>query len=158
MAEIKGDEMYLQWLIVAAFRYAVPRHGTQSMYGIGDVILDNMGILRDEFIRQFIVDIKEQFDSERIAREVKEEYQKDFFKRLLGHTSDYIRYLKDERDPKAQELYKNLVVVQELAKEVKIKKVDTYKPSWLYDTSYLRPMYERLQEEYVKRGYKRIED
>lgn len=158
MAEIKGDDMYLQWLIVAAFRYAVTRHGTQSMLGIGDVILDNMGILRDEFIRQFIVDIKEQFDSERIARETKEEYEKDFFKRLLGHTSDYVRYLKDERDPKAQELYKNLLVVQELAKEVKIKKVDTYRLSWLYDTSYLRPMYERLQEEYVKRGYKRIED
>ena len=156
--QIKGDEMELQWLMVDAFRYALPRHGTQSLLGISDVILDNIDVLCDEFLRQLILGIKEQFDSERIAREVKDEYEKDFFKRLLGHTGDYVRYLKDERDPKTQELYKHLLAVQELAKEVKIKKADTYRPSWLCDTSYLRPMYERLQEEYVKRGYKRIEE
>ena len=158
MAAIKGDEMYLQWLMVAAFRYSVNRHATQSMYGIGDVIIDNIGLLDDGFIAQFIRDIQTELRGVEYARQTKEEYKRDFFKRLNGHVGDYVRYLKDERDPKAQELYKTLLKVQELTKEVKIKAVDDYTPSWLYDADYLKPMLEALQQEYEKRGNRRIDD
>lgn len=59
-AVIKGSKQELNWLIVAAFRYAVCRHTMQSMWGIERVILDNLDILSTEFVKQFIRDIKHE--------------------------------------------------------------------------------------------------
>ena len=47
---IKGPQDRINWLMVAAFRYCVERHTTQAMYGVGDVILDNLDVLHTEFI------------------------------------------------------------------------------------------------------------
>ena len=155
MAVIQGEDMKLQWLIVDAFRYAVGRHGTHAILDIEEVLFDNIDIMDDGFIAQFIRDIKNEMDTARFLSSVTDGYKKDFFKRLNGHVDDYIRYLKDE--PDAKELYNHLVAVRSLTDKTKLKKTDTYSPKWFCDASYLKPMYERLQEEYVKRGYKRIE-
>lgn len=48
---IKGPQDRINWLMVAAFRYCVGRHTTQAMYGVGDVILDNLDVLHTEFIQ-----------------------------------------------------------------------------------------------------------
>ena len=94
---IKGSEQYLNWLIVAAFRYCVSRHTTQAMWGIENVILDNIDILSTEFIKQFIRDIK----SEQYATEVQQNFNKrdstDYFARLERHIEDYQRDLKTKK-------------------------------------------------------------
>lgn len=51
---IIGPANKINWLMVAAFRYAVNRHTTQAMYGIDEVILNNLDVLNTVFIEQFI--------------------------------------------------------------------------------------------------------
>lgn len=149
---IKGPQDRINWLMVAAFRYCVGRHTTQSMYGVGDVILDNLDVLHTEFIKQFIRDI----EREQFATEVDHKYNKcyatDFFARLKAHIKDYQHYLKDEKGAKQQELYKLLCQVMELIPQVDM----SYKwPAWecrVDDTTYLTPMLNRLKAELKKRG------
>ena len=148
---IKGPQNGLNWLVVAAFRYCVCRHRTQSMWGVEDVILGNIDVLHTEFIRQFIRDIKhEQYITE-IEQERNKSYATNFFKRLQVHIEDYQRDLKDEKGEKAQELYKTLCRVMELIPQVDM----THRwKSWAYqldDTSYLTPMLQRLEAELQKR-------
>ena len=149
---IKVPKQNINWLIVSAFRYCVNRHRAQPMWGVQDVILDNLDVLSTEFIKQFIRDIKH----EQYATEVEQEHNKrdelDFFARLKAHIEDYQRYLKDEKGEKAQELYKLLCDVMEL-----IPRVDmTHKwPLWEHrvdDTTYLTPMLNRLEAELQKRS------
>ena len=102
---IKGPQDRINWLMVAAFRYCVGRHTTQAMYGVGDVILDNLDVLHTEFIKQFIREIeREQYVTE-LDQERNKRYAIDFFARLQGHIKDYQRDLKDEKGEKQQELY-----------------------------------------------------
>lgn len=149
---IKGAKQNLNWLIVAAFRYAVCRHTTQSMWGIENVILDNLDVLSTEFVKQFIRDIKR----EQYATEVENNFNKrdstDYFARLRGHIEDYQRYLKNEKGEKAQELYKALCKVMELIPQVDM----SHKWDWatwrrVEDTSYLTPMLNKLKAELQKR-------
>ena len=56
---IEGNNQNLQWLIVSAFRYSVNRHFTQAMWGIEDVIVNNLHVLDKVFIKQFIDDERE---------------------------------------------------------------------------------------------------
>lgn len=148
---IKGAKQELNWLIVAAFRYAVCRHTMQSMWGIEKVILNNLDILSTEFIKQFIRDIKH----EQYATEVENNFNKrdstDYFARLQGHIEDYQRDLKNEKAEKAQELYKLLCQVMELIPQVDM----THKWDWatrrVDDTTYLTPMLNRLKAELQKR-------
>ena len=149
---IKGSEQYLNWLIVAAFRYCVSRHTTQAMWGIENVILDNLDILSAEFIKQFIRDIK----SEQYATEVQQNFNKrdstDYFARLERHIEDYQRDLKNEKSEKAQELYKTLCKVMELIPQVDM----SHKWDWatwrrVEDTSYLTPILNKLKAELQKR-------
>lgn len=148
---IKGPNMNINWLVVAAFRYAVCRHTTQAMWGIENVILDNLDILSTEFVKQFIRDIKR----EQYATEVENNFNKrdstDYFARLRGHIDDYQRDLKNEQGEKAQELYKLLCQVMELIPQVDM----SHKwPAWEWrvdDTTYLTPMLDRLKAELKKR-------
>ena len=148
---IKGPKMNLNWLVVAAFRYAVCRHTTQAMWGIEEVILDNLDVLTTEFIKQFVRDIKR----EQYATEVQQNFNKrdstDYFARLKNHIEDYQRGLKNEKGEKAQELYKALCQVMELIPQVDM----THKwPAWEWridDTTYLMPMLNRLKDELKKR-------
>lgn len=148
---IKGPQDRINWLMVAAFRYCVGRHTTQAMYGVGDVILDNLDVLHTVFIKQFIRDI----EREQFATEVDHKYNKcyatDFFARLKAHIDDYQRYLKDEKGEKQQELYQLLCQVMELIPQVDM----SYKWDWnvgrVDDTTYLTPMLNRLKAELEKR-------
>ena len=94
---IKGPKTNINWLVVAAFRYAVCRHTMQSMWGIENVILDNLDVLTTEFIKQFVRDIKR----EQYATEVENNFNKrdstDYFDRLQRHIDDYRRDLKNEK-------------------------------------------------------------
>lgn len=148
---IKGPQDRINWLMVAAFRYCVGRHTTQAMYGVGDVILDNLDVLHTEFIKQFIREIeREQYVTE-LDQERNKRYAIDFFARLQGHIKDYQRDLKDEKGEKQQELYKLLCQVMELIPQVDM----SYKwPAWEWrvdDTTYLTPMLNRLKDELKKR-------
>ena len=93
---IKGPKININWLVVAAFRYAVCRHTTQAMWGLENVILDNLDVLTTEFIKQFVRDIKR----EQYATEVENNFNKrdstDYFDRLQRHIDDYRRDLKRE--------------------------------------------------------------
>lgn len=148
---IKGPKMNINWLIVSAFRYCVNRHTTQAMWGIENVILDNLDVLSTEFIKQFIRDIK----SEQYSTEVQQNFNKldstDYFARLRGHIEDYQRDLKNEKGEKAQELYKTLCKVMELIPQVDM----SHKwPTWEHrvdDTTYLTPMLNKLKAELEKR-------
>ena len=153
---IKGPNQNLQWLIVGSFRYAVNRHGTQCMWGIEDLIKDNIDCLDDCFIEQFIRAIQDEQRLERLSREWEQEEKNDFWKRLRSHVEEYIRYLKDEPSTGAQEVYNKLQEVMAMTEQVKIDKFN-YK-SWrtLEDTSYLKPLLEFLQQEYERRGHQRI--
>ena len=149
---IKGPKMNLNWLVVAAFRYAVCRHTTQAMWGIEDVILDNLDVLTTEFIKQFVRDIKR----EQYATEVQQNFNKrdstDYFARLKNHIEDYQRGLKNEKGEKAQELYKALCQVMELIPQVDMThKWDSVLWRRVDDTSYLTPMLNRLEAELQKR-------
>ena len=149
---IKGPKMNLNWLVVAAFRYAVCRHTTQAMWGIEEVILDNLDVLTTEFIKQFVRDIKR----EQYATEVQQNFNKrdstDYFARLKNHIEDYQRGLKNEKGEKAQELYKALCQVMELIPQVDMThKWDSGLWRRVDDTSYLTPMLNRLKDELKKR-------
>lgn len=149
---IKGSKQNINWLIVSAFRYAVCRHTTQAMWGIENVILDNLDVLHTEFIKQFIRDI----EREQYATEVDNEYSRresiDFFARLKNHIEDYQRDLKNEKGEKTQELYKLLCEVMELIPQVDMShKWDLELWRRVDDTSYLTPMLQRLQVELQKR-------
>lgn len=153
---IKGPNQNLQWLIVGSFRYAVNRHGTQCMWGIEDLIKDNIDCLDDCFIEQFIRAIQDEQRLERLSREWEQEEKNDFWKRLRSHVEEYIWYLKDEPSTGAQEVYNKLQEVMAMTEQVKIDKFN-YK-SWrtLEDTSYLNPLLKFLQQEYERRGHHRI--
>lgn len=148
---IIGPANKINWLMVAAFRYAVNRHTTQAMWGIEEVILDNLDVLTTEFIKQFVRDIKR----EQYATEVQQNFNKrdstDYFARLKNHIEDYQRDLKDEKGEKQQELYKLLCQVMELIPQVDM----SHKwPAWEWridDTTYLTPMLNRLKDELKKR-------
>lgn len=102
MKKISGKDLELQWLIVAAFRYALTRHSTQFILNIEDVIFNNIKLLQDCSIKSFIQDI----------------YYEQFKTSI------------NEWD------------------------VGTLQNP---DTSYLNNILERLQQEYISRGYQRIE-
>lgn len=153
---IKGPNQNLQWLIVGSFRYAVNRHGTQCMWGIEDLIKDNINCLNDCFIQQFIEEIQDEQRLERLSREWEAEEKQDFWKRLRSHVKDYIWYLKEESGDAVNEMLKLLNDVLAKTEEIKVEKYN-YKP-WrsIQDTSYLNPLLEFLQQEYERRGHKRI--
>ena len=154
---IKGPNQNLQWLIVGSFRYAVNRHGTQCMWGIEDLIKENIDCLDDCFIKQFIEEIQDEQRLERLSREWEQEEKNDFWKRLRSHVKEYIGYLRDAPSTGAQEIYNKLQEVMGMTEQVKIDKFN-YK-SWrtLEDTNYLNPLLEFLQKEYERRGHQRIE-
>ena len=148
---IKGPQDCINWLMVAAFRYCVGRHTTQAMYGIDEVILNNLDVLNTVFIEQFIDAIEhEQYVTE-LDQERNKRYAIDFFARLKTHIKDYQRDLKDEKGEKQQELYKLLCKVMELIPQVDM----SHKwPAWEWridDTTYLTPMLNRLKDELEKR-------
>ena len=149
---IKGPKINLNWLIVAAFRYAVCRHTTQAMWGIENVILDNLDVLTTEFISQFVRDIKrEQYVTE-VQQNSNKVYSVDYFERLKNHIEDYQRGLKNEKGEKAQELYKLLCQVMEQIPQVDMShKWDSELWRRVDDTSYLTPMLNRLEAELQKR-------
>lgn len=149
---IKGQKDFVNWLIVSAFRYCVNRHPTQAMYGVGDVILDNLDVIHTEFIRQFIRDIEHEQYVTSLEHNWNEKIAKDFFDRLKGHIKDYQRYLKDEKGEKQQELYKLLCEVMELIPQVDMSyKWQDWKVGRVDDTTYLTPMLNRLKAELEKR-------
>ncbi len=149
---IKGAKQELNWLIVAAFRYAVCRHTTQAMWGIEEVILGNLDVLTTEFIKQFVRDIKREQSATEVQQNFNKRDSTDYFARLKGHIEDYQRYLRDEKGEKAQELYKLLCQVMELIPQVDMShKWDSELWRRVDDTTYLTPMLNRLEAELQKR-------
>lgn len=148
---IKGSNDFINWLIVSAFRYCVNRHPTQAMYGVGDVILDNLDVVADVFIDQFIRDIEHEQEIEEISRRYQHKEQFDFFYRLKVHVEDYQRYLKDERSEPAQKLYHLLNEVMDIIPKVDMSHKTADWTRSVEDTSYLTPMLNKLKEEREKR-------
>ena len=153
---IKGPNQNLQWLIVGSFRYAVNRHGTQCMWGIEDLIKDNIDCLDDCFIEQFIRAIQDEQRLERLSREWEQEEKENFWERLQGHLKDYIRYLKDMPTADCQDACKMLEGVLKMTKLVEVEKHHHIPWRQIDDTSYLNPLLEFLQQEYERRGHHRI--
>ena len=151
MAEIKGEEQALAWLIVAAFRYAINRHGTQAMRGIEKPILDNLHLLNDDFIRQFIHEIEWEQRAQAIDEEEQGKEKNEFFYRLKVHVSDYINYLqKQKQNEDAQKMCSLLNDVMEACKTAKVN----LPPPWwrqVEDTNYLTPLLNELREEVERR-------
>ena len=148
---IKGSEQYLNWLIVAAFRYCVSRHTTQAMYGVDKVILDNIGLLHTEFIKQFIYDIELEQHSTEIEKNYNRQYATNFFKRLQDHVGDYRRCLREETSEKAKELCKALDKVMKLIPQVDMTHRWQHWEHRVDDTTYLTPMLNKLKAELQKR-------
>lgn len=151
MAEIKGEEQALARLMVAAFRYAINRHGTQAMRGIEEPILDNLHLLNDDFIRQFIHEIEWEQWAQAIAEEEQGKEKNEFFYRLKVHVSDYIKCLqKQKQNEDAQKMCSLLNDVMETCKTAKVN----LPPPWcrqVEDTSYLTPLLNKLREEVERR-------
>ena len=69
MNNIHGEQPYLGWVLIMAFRYAINRHLTQALKDIEGVIVDNFHLMCDDFIGQMIRDINEQYRIYNIATE-----------------------------------------------------------------------------------------
>lgn len=65
---VKGSKRNLNWLIVSAFRYCINRHTTRALNGIDEIILDNLSVVNDVFIKQFIDGIEHEQEMERYSR------------------------------------------------------------------------------------------
>lgn len=156
--KIKGSEHGFETLLLFAYRYAINRHCTQAMWSIEPILLQNLNMVHNEFIRQMIQGILDEKRCELYDKETEEKEKADFFYRLRKHVEDYERYLRDEQGEDAKELYGLLVRVLELCETVKIEdKCSAYYRNG-FGTEYLDNMLEQLQQEYERRGNKRIAD
>lgn len=150
---IKGETMFLNWLVVAAFRYSINRHKTRAMSGIDNVILNNLDVIKTVFIRQFVRDIEFEQNVTDSQNEIVKRDTIDFFACLKRGVKDYKGYLENEESEKAKELYGLLCKVDELIPQVDMShKFADWKINDVEDTSYLTPMLEALKAELVKRG------
>ena len=151
---IEGNNQNLQWLIVSAFRYSVNRHFTQAMWGIEDVIVNNLHVLDKVFIKQFIDDIYNEKRIEEIERDWKLRNEHDIFNNVKGHIDDTIRTIKDVNDVEVQNLYSKLIEVKELLGKVDQDKIADrryiYKPM-VASTDYLDRLLKILEQEYADR-------
>lgn len=100
----RQEQHTLACIMLMAFRYGVNRHGTQSLFRPDEhtVIEQNLDLMCDDFIRQMICGIHNEYR------------------------------LWNLRQEEGQKLY------------------------CLDNPHYLQPMLDKLQDEYEKRGYKRI--
>lgn len=63
---IVGEQPFLSWLMIFAFRYGVKRHYTQALEPLFPLFKQNITLLHDEFLIQMIRDINLEF---RIAKD-----------------------------------------------------------------------------------------
>lgn len=107
MTCIKGENPYLGWLLLMAFRYAVGRHFTQSLKDIDRLILDNIHLLCDDFVGQMIRDINDQYRIYNITHEKQkdainpnylEPFRQACLKELESRGCPYRSYSFDEYD------------------------------------------------------------
>lgn len=155
---IRGSEYKFETLMLFAYRYAIGRHFTQTMWNIEPIILQNLNMIHDEFIRQMIQGILDEKRCERYGKNTEGKEKADFFYRLRKHVEDYERYLRDEKGDDAKEMYGLLVKVLELCNTVKIEDKCSAYDRFGFGTEYLDNMLEQLQQEYERRGHQRIVD
>ena len=151
---IQGCSTYLNWVLVAAFRYSIDRHQTQAMYGIDQVISDNIGIISTGFLKQFVDGIQNEVRINEFAAEWELSRENDIFFGLKGHIKDAQRMVCDVNDEKTQEIYRLLnqltVLLEDVDQDKIINRENIYKPK-RYDLSYLMPLLAKVSSEIEKR-------
>ena len=149
---IIGNKTFINWLVVSAFRYCVNRHQTQAMYGVGDVMLDNLEVINTEFIRQFIRDIEREQEHTEFGHNYNKKRVLDYFEGLKGLIEDAQRVLKDEKGEEHQKL---LQMLNEVMEQIPKADMSHHFEGWKLfdnpDTTYLNPMLNRLKAELEKR-------
>lgn len=153
----------LACVLLCAYRYAVNRHGTRCLDrgDLGDIILGNLDLMCDDFIRQMIEGIYQQrrwcsMDRDHRYPIMRIDYLMDDFAKT-------VQYLLEEGKIKECEKLTDIVNrVNEISRDVQWLEKDLRKELeevyWDDDTSYLDPFLEALQQEYEKRGFDRIEE
>ena len=153
----------LACVLLCAYRYAVSRHGTRCLdrADLGDIILGNLDLMPDDFIRQMIDGIFEQKRWCSIDRNHRSAILHIDY--LVGDFAETIEWMikegKIKESEKLAEIVKTLEQtsrnIQWLEKDLRQEIEKTY---WDDDTSYLDPFLEALQQEYEKRGFERIKE
>lgn len=107
MTTIRGENPYLGWLLIMAFRYAVGRHFTQALTDIDGIILDNIHLMCDDFVNQMVRDINDQYRIYNVTREKNKEatnpnylepFRQACLKELEKRGCPYRSYSFDEYD------------------------------------------------------------
>lgn len=157
------EEHELACVLLCAYRYAVGRHGTRCLErgDLGDVILSNLHLMNDDFIRQMIDGVYEQRRWHSLSKEHR--YPILRIESVLGDFAEAICWLIEQKKIKeCEKLSKIVAEVNRLSRDIQWLEKDLREPlekvCWDDDTSYLDPFLEALQVEYEKRGYKRIEE
>lgn len=66
---IYGEQPYLGWLMIMAFRYGVGRHGTQCLKDVFSLFQNNIHLMNDGFIVQMLEEIEWEFEYHKDAKE-----------------------------------------------------------------------------------------
>lgn len=149
---IIGDRTYLNWLMVSAFRYCVGRHQTRAMYGVDNVLTDNIEVLQTAFIQQFIDDIEQEQKITKIRNQRAHRRVLDYFEGLKGQIRDAQGVLKDEKGEEHQKLLQMLnEVMEQIPKADMGHRFQGFEWFDNPDTTYLNPMLNRLKAELEKR-------
>ena len=107
MTTIRGENPYLSWLLIMAFRYAVGRHFTQALTDIDGIILDNIHLMCDDFVSQMVRDINDQYRIYNVTHEKNKEatnpnylepFRQACLKELEKRGCPYRSYSFDEYD------------------------------------------------------------
>ena len=153
----------LACVLLCAYRYAVNRHGTRCLdsCNLGDIVIGNLDLMCDDFIRQMIEGIFEQKCW--CSRDREHRYPVMHIDYLMGDFSQTVKWLlKQSKISECEKLTEIVRKVNQASRDIqgleKSLRMEIEKVYWDDDTSYLDPFLEALQQEYEKRGYSRIEE
>ena len=157
---IKGTNPHLSWVLLMAYRYAVHRHGTQALCDIDHVIMENIHLMQDEFIRQMITGIHDEMRMQDICG--KNTYSLLYFGRSLEDLTQVIKECREKGDfetaSKLGEIISDIDALRHKINEAEECVKQPIEELWFRDdTRYLNEFLEELQSEYERRGHNRID-
>lgn len=151
----------LACVLLCAYRYAVDRHGTRCLDrgDLGDIILGNLDLMCDDFIRQMIQGIQQQ--KRWCSMDKEHRYPVLRIDTIVENIAETVDWLIVKGKIKESDKLKGIVnTINKLNKDIENleenMREEIVKTYWDEDTSYLDPFLEALQQEYEKRGYERI--
>lgn len=149
--------------LICAYRYAVERHGTQCLTrgNLSNIILSNLDLMCDDFIRQMIDGIFEQRRWHSIDRDHRYPILRmDYLLKDFADTMNWL--LKEGKIEECKKFSEITRDVQDLSTRIqwleKSLRQEIEKVYYEDDLSYLDDFLEKLQQEYERRGFSRIEE